>query len=200
MRGVGGVRPLGVRRLTVTVAMWLPLLASAQVYKWTDEKGIVNYGNKPAANARNVVKLIEDDSKVSTVPGVSAAEMQGQRERSAQDQVERLERDLEQQRRAANTARADAHLQWRERCIAERRVDCDDPSGSQAYDAGSPALYPYFPHPIVRHRRPASRTPLVTQEPPVWPAPGGAVVPSPPGARDPSLRAPPRRGVSPETP
>jgi hypothetical protein len=42
--------------------------AHAEIYKWVDEKGIVNYGSKPPAGARKLRQLDENASTVSTTP------------------------------------------------------------------------------------------------------------------------------------
>jgi hypothetical protein len=41
-------------------------LASAQLYKWTDDKGVVNYSNKPPAGAAKGVAVVEDRVSVYT--------------------------------------------------------------------------------------------------------------------------------------
>lgn len=125
--------------------------ASAELYKWVDEKGVTNYGSTPPANARNIQKLDDSNPRVSTVPGLKPEEVQAGQNRALQQKADQLERDLEAQRRATADAqaRADADAQWRERCLADRRVDCDDPSRGQLdYDTGT-TWYPYYP-PVVR--------------------------------------------------
>src|ERR1043165_7661563 len=39
-------------RLAVLLLIFLPLAAPAQVYKWVDERGRVQYGDKPPADVR----------------------------------------------------------------------------------------------------------------------------------------------------
>jgi hypothetical protein len=108
-----------------------------------DEKGVTNYGSTPPANARDVEKL--DESRVSTVPGPKPEGTQAGEDRALQRKADQLERDLEAQRRATADAqaRAEADARWREQCLADRRVDCDDPArGRLEYD---PGWYPYHP-------------------------------------------------------
>ncbi len=161
-------------------------LASAQVYRWTDERGSINYGSKPPAGARNVVKMNDDDGRVSTMPSVPPETIDATRARAEQRRADQLQRDLDAERRAnrqayggANTA-AD-YQAWLEACRAERRVDCDNPDRGTAYVPGYAYGGPvYVAPPVVRPPvRPLPQPiPPVQQQRP-WPQ-GQAVVPSPP--------------------
>jgi len=170
---------------------WAPA-ASAQVYRWTDERGSVNYGNKPPQNARNVSVVREDSGRVSTIPGMSPETVEAERDRLDRRRADRLERDLEAERRANRAASGGSDYQsWREQCLAERRVDCDDPNRGAfvpGYGWGAPG-YPVYPVPPIA-RPPGAGRPLPPQQQQPWPAPGGAVVQSPPVRRDPVLRDP----------
>ena len=172
-------------------------VASAQVYRWTDERGGINYGSKPPANARNVVRMNEDDGRVSTMPSSVPPEViDSTRTRAEQRRADQLQRDLDAERRAnrsaygANTA-AD-YQAWLEACRAERRVDCDDPNRGSAYIPGYAYGGPvYVAPPVVRP--PGVRPPRPQPIPPVqqqpWPQ-GQAVVPSPPTGPGPRMAAP----------
>jgi hypothetical protein len=161
----------------------VPLVVSAQVYKWTDANGTVNYGNKPPPGARNVTQMNEDAGRVSTVPSISQEQIDAQRERAQQRQQQR---DLESQRQYSGSGRAvtndpNAYARWLEQCRAERRVDCDDPSRGAMNDSGGPVYYPGGGYPIVRPPRPQPPIGVAPQPPQAWPNnPNGAVVPSPP--------------------
>ncbi len=169
--------------------------ASGQVYRWTDERGVVNYGNKPPPNARNVAPMREDSGRVSTIPGMSPETVEAERERLDQRRADRLQRELDAERRAnraANTGGGDFQS-WREQCLAERRVDCDDPNRG-AFVPGpvwATPGYPVYPvPPIARPPGPVRPFPVPPQQQQPWPAPGGPVVQSPPVRRDPVLRDP----------
>ncbi|HET7198858.1 MAG TPA: DUF4124 domain-containing protein [Burkholderiales bacterium] len=45
----------------------------AQTYKWVDEKGVVNYSNKPPAAAKAKAQVVEDRLSVSSDPELTAA-------------------------------------------------------------------------------------------------------------------------------
>lgn len=165
----------------------VPPDAEAQVYRWTDDRGGVNYGSKPPPGARNVSRLDEDRGNVSTVPGIPREEVDAMRDRAQQQRADRLERELEAERRANRAAPGPGFDEraWIERCRAERRVDCDDPSRGSLYDPGF-AFYP----PVVRPPRPIPPRPLPPQQQLPWPSPGGAVVPSPRPDPGPRIRGP----------
>jgi hypothetical protein len=130
-----------VRRLALALVLAaLAAPAGAQMYKWIDDKGVTNYGSTPPANARSVEKV---DERVSTVPGLKPEIEPGGSGAAKQVSPEPP--------RAQPDAAADA--QARERCIAERRVDCDDPHRGQVeYDYGwgpyPPAILPPRPRPV----------------------------------------------------
>jgi hypothetical protein len=127
------------RILGALAAAVLASSAGADLYKWVDEKGVTNYGAAPPANARNVQKIDESSPRVSTVPGLKPEEVQAGENRALQQKADQLERDRDAQRRATADAqaRADADARWREQCLADRRIDCDDPSrGRLEYDPG----------------------------------------------------------------
>jgi hypothetical protein len=158
------------RLLASLVAGALAFPVAAQMYKWTDETGTTNYGSKPPANARNVRKLDESKSRVSTVPGMKPEEIRAEQDRALQQKVDGLERDLAAQRRETASAQSAASdPQWRERCLADRRVDCDDPSRG-TFDYGlDPTGYPYYP----------TRPPRPPIAPPVRPGQPGLPRPTP---------------------
>lgn len=69
--------------------------AGAQLYRWVDERGVVNYGDTPPANARQVTPLNPDKSGVSVVPGLSREEMDRAKKSAEQARIERLEREVD---------------------------------------------------------------------------------------------------------
>lgn len=135
--------------------------AHAQVYKWVDDKGVVNYSSSPPPKGKNAVRLNEDTGRVTTVPTPEAR----RDEAAAADpalrrRVEQLEREAAAQRQAAaqqDAAAYEAQRRWIEQCRAERRVDCDDPNRG-AFAPG----YDYYGYPpVVRPPIGAPGRPLV---------------------------------------
>ena len=123
-----------LRLLAILVAGALTPPAVAQ-YKWVDEKGVTNYGNAPPQNARNVEKVEE---RVSTVPGQKPEAQPGGGGAAKQASPEVQQR--------AQSAPGDDAGGARERCIAERRVDCVAPSGALP----EPGAYPPYAVPPPR--------------------------------------------------
>jgi hypothetical protein len=116
--------------LFCSLAIALP--ASAQIYRWVDDRGVVNYANKPPAQGTRATRIDTQESRVSVIPiaqprsGVAAAALAatpapagfpGGTDRVTMDNLQ-------------------AALDWRERCFAERRVDCTSPTAA-TYDFGA---------------------------------------------------------------
>jgi hypothetical protein len=95
------MRFLGV--LVAIAAIGTPAAAGATVYRWVDASGVVNYGNQRPAEHKHATRLDEASSGVSTVPGPSAEELARQRTFLLEARVARLERELAEPRRAADT-------------------------------------------------------------------------------------------------
>jgi hypothetical protein len=89
----------------VALAVLGPLAqpAGAQLYRWVDERGVVNYGDTPPANARQVTPLNPDKSGVSVVPGLSRDELDRARKSAEQARIERLEREVKSLREEARS-------------------------------------------------------------------------------------------------
>ncbi len=162
----------------------------SQIYKWKDDKGIVHYSNSPPPKGTEASVLDESKSKVSVVPAIQTpANSASDSDKQLKNRVQSLERELENERRgqpAASQAQAENYQRWREECLSQRRLDCDDPA------AAAGPIYGYPAPPVVRPpgpRPPRSDFPNVV--PPgytVGPGPGGIggqYVPMPPRPRPP---------------
>lgn len=104
--------------------------ALAQIYKWVDDRGVVNYGNQPPDNR----KAKELDTSAITLSVYEApkprqgAEATRSEVASLGNKIDRLERQLEAERQARQyAAEADARaIQMAyDQCVAERGVDCN---------------------------------------------------------------------------
>jgi hypothetical protein len=161
--------------------------AHAQVYKWVDDKGVVNYSSSPPPKGRNAVKLNEDAGRVTTVPTPEARrDDAGAADPALRRRVEQLEREAAAQRQAAaqqDAAAYEAQRRWIEQCRAERRVDCDDPNRG-AFAPG----YDYYAYPPVV--RPPIGAPGRPQVPPATYRPTPRFAESG-GVTGPYLRPPP---------
>jgi hypothetical protein len=136
---------IDLRPLAATVAFILPCAASGAIYKWVDQQGTTNYSNKAPAD-RRAVKLDEQNSLVNTI---RFPERKGA---ASPSRTERLEDETLRGRRsqaAEEAAAREAFRRWRDQCIAQRRVDCDDPYPAEFFDPGYIIGYP----PSVRPMR-----------------------------------------------
>ena len=130
----------------------------AQLYKWVDADGGVNYGDSPPSDARNV-KAVGPVS-LSVVPGVPKEQMDAMRERDEQRRMVQLQRD--EQRRMVQLQRdelEDARARAKANASPSPWPSDED---QVAYDYGYYPVYGYGPprgRPPYRHRpRPAPRT------------------------------------------
>lgn len=129
-------------QLLLAAAIAAPLPVMAQLYKWVDADGVVNYGDLPPADAKNV-RAVEQTS-LSVAPSMSKEQMDAMRERDEQRRQERLQREVEDARaRAMSRPPADA----------QPELLADD---GYAYDYDYGPLYGFGP---PRVRRPAVKPP-----------------------------------------
>jgi hypothetical protein len=151
--------------LALGAALWVAPLAEAQVYKWVDERGVVNYSTTPPAN-RPSTKVDEDSGRVSTIRAPDQSRTQEtQRERALQQRVDELERDAASRQSPPQQDIA-AQRQSREDCLAQRRIDCDDPSRG-LYESER-----WYPYGVNRPPRPLPSRPGADGTPgPVAPRP-----------------------------
>jgi len=119
-------------------ALTMPLLAHAQIYKWIDQKGVTSYGQKPPRDAVKVTAL-QADSNLSTIPLAIPREPQRQTQPAAalwEARAAMWEARAVQLERMGVSGGFDRPIAvsapdvaaWRERCFAERRVDCGRPT------------------------------------------------------------------------
>jgi hypothetical protein len=127
-----------VRAAAVLCALLaVPVVAHAELYKWVDERGVVNYGNKRPEGVKHVRQLDESEGRVSTIPAPPAAERQRQRELALAARVERLERELE----ALERTRA-----------APAPVVVAVPAFQQPAFVAAPAFFPAYGFPVAHGR------------------------------------------------
>ena len=99
--------PSALILLLSLLAAAAPAAALAQVYKWVDENGVVNYGDKPPARGKPVKPLAENGGSVSVVPGMPKEELEQMRQRDMQRRVQQLENEVDELR-ARSMARDNA--------------------------------------------------------------------------------------------
>ena len=133
-------------------ALGTALPAGAQMYKWVDERGQVSYSNTPPPDSsKKKVEAVAERVSVYTPDAEISKAMSANARRDAK--ISALERALEAERNARGTpaaSRPDMAARRQaayERCIAERRVDCEAiRTGAASPDAtfGYTGYYPQF--------------------------------------------------------
>lgn len=149
------------------LALAVPLAAQAEIYRWVDEKGGVTYGNMPPPGAKKLTQLSEENGRVSTVPGISQEVIARQRELELEARIQRLERELYEQRARDATVAA-------------------QPYPAYPYPAYYSGYAGYAAYPVWGYRFVGAR--------PVFPRHVRAVVPHAP-ARHAPVRSAPVRGM-----
>lgn len=162
---------IGTGRDLPAMPMWLPVLVAAllpavpaamaaDIYKWVDEQGVVNYGEH--APPRRSVQVVSTERVPLTIyPATDPLAATPAADAGLPARVEELERELAQQRREQDSRAALAEAQRLERCRQERRVDC----GEQLAATDDPAVLVV---PRGRFWHPARR---LSHAQPMWPAP-----------------------------
>lgn len=133
-----------------------PALAQQAIYKWVDERGVVNYGNTDVP--KNItVSLIDTAPPVAAIQPQSTAlpgDAEALREQLAksQEEVARLHATAGAQVAAR---KAEPFEAWRQRCESDHRVDCDKETYTAELRADS-----LVRRPIVRQPAKALPPPL----------------------------------------
>jgi len=142
----------------------------AQVYKWVDDKGVVNYSSEPPA-ARKSVLLDPNSVSVSTYTPDQALKKTAEttasvNERILAERIASLERKLDAER-YTRLSLADGQSRaldgQYEQCLRDRRVDCD-------YSGIDPYSTPYGPTVVALRPRLRAR-PIVPIRPTPAPRP-----------------------------
>lgn len=102
--------------------------ASADVYKWIDRNGKTHYSDQLPDEGARVISIQDRLSLYSPEPAVAQALQTGPRRggtgTALADRVATLERQLQSERLARQSIAPDLRAAY-ERCLAERRTDCD---------------------------------------------------------------------------
>ena len=149
--------PRFIRSSTLIVVLLWAATAWAQVYKWVDDKGVVNYSSQPLANLKSVL-LDPNSVSVSNytpeeTPTRTAETMASAKERVLTERIASLERKLDAERTTRQSLAEARALERRyEQCLRDRRVDCD-------YSGIDPYYAPYGPSVVVLRPPPRTRVP-----------------------------------------
>ena len=131
-------------RWALISALALPPLVHAQIYKWVDDKGVTTYGNKPPPNAAGLTALPDGESRLTVIPSSRPQPAPAAREPDLASRIARVEHNRDALPSGVDRATVAAlgrQLEWRERCSAQRRVDCTAPTAA-TYDI-TPSYSPF---------------------------------------------------------
>ena len=121
--------------------------ACAQIYKWVDEAGKTHYSDQAPAGGKKPATIADRISVYAPDPTL-LARAAATADPALSNRMDRLERQLHAERLARQQYELASFTQAAyERCVSERRVDCDPYGGTMPY-AGPIAVVP------IRHRRP----------------------------------------------
>lgn len=164
-------------RTFICLLALLPLgaLADGTVHRWVDERGVVNYGDKPPPGRKATAVPITDPMTVSGPPAPPAPSATGaaptrplDRDAVRQEVESALRREQAAQAQDAERNQEKARAEARRRCEEQRRVDCDQALPDDLY---------YAPPRIVRRHYPI--TPIIPPRPADPPAPPVLKAPRP---------------------
>jgi uncharacterized protein DUF4124 len=114
--------------------------ARAEVYKWIDKDGRIHYSDSLPGKGARVIAIQDRLSLYSPEPAVAQALRTPATTTAAAaalaDRVAALERQLQSERLARQSAAPDPRAAY-ERCLAERRTDCDTLLGTAPAAGGA---------------------------------------------------------------
>ena len=84
--------------IVCALALAAPLAAQAEIYRWVDDRGVINYSSVRPEGVKKVTQIAEDNGRVSTVHGMSQELLAQQRQLELEARIQRLERELYEQR------------------------------------------------------------------------------------------------------
>ena len=120
------MRPLVSLLFVVCTTLAATAPAGAQVYRWVDDRGVVNYATKPPADGRAVMRIDLQESRISVIPAARSPRPP----LPSTAQVPTASPSFPGLVDRTTVGALAANPDWRERCIAERRVDCDSPTAA----------------------------------------------------------------------
>jgi hypothetical protein len=128
----------GAALLVICALSALPAMAQQSIFKWVDDRGVVNYGNAEVPK-NSAVSLVDTSPQAASHPAVkiesrarparlSDADVLREQLARSQEEIARLRQASAAGPPAASTAarRAENYAAWRAQCESEHRADCDE--------------------------------------------------------------------------
>jgi hypothetical protein len=117
------------------------------IYKWVDERGVVNYGNAEVPKSKDV-SIVDTTPQVVSQPDAKARQAKSSDTDALREQLQRSREEVSRLRQnstqgyTGNANRgSDAYAAWREDCERKHRTDCNEATYSaetQAAQAPQP--------------------------------------------------------------
>lgn len=137
-------RPICATALLAALLAAAP--AGAETYKWVDERGVTTYSSSPPAGSKLPKKVDIVDERLSVYTPDAAILRATTPDAGRDAKIASLEAQLDAARRArSGAANANTAQAVYERCIADRRVDCD------GHGPGGYAYAPVYVVGVARH-------------------------------------------------
>lgn len=130
-----------IRTMAVLAVIFSAVPVWAETYKWVNEDGVTTYSNSPPSGAK-AKKFETVPDRISVIPQDRTV-MRTQQDAARSDaRISQLERELAAARGSARyPANAGATQAAYQRCLSDRRVDCEF-LRSGGYDSGDSGYYP----------------------------------------------------------
>ena len=158
--------------LLAAALVWPGATHGNTVYKWTDQRGVVNYSTTPPSTGQRA-STVDISPSVGLPADASAEEVRAWREKRERA-LASDKRELESMRRSreAEQARTDQNRQQlamadrenqaaearrqaaRDQCLRERRVDCDSPNSQFTTTQGTTTVIARRPRQTIHQAAP----------------------------------------------
>lgn len=158
--------------LAVFTGMFATVTSAQTIYKWVDERGVVNYGNADVPKKRDV-SVVDTTPAVAAQPAakpreaaarqarLSDADMLREELMRAREEVTRLRQGAAQVAKA-NTGRGpEGYAAWRDDCEQQHRANCNETTyAAEGQAGGLPQQQPAaVRQPVTYSPKPASDVP-----------------------------------------
>ena len=158
------------------LALAVSAAAPAQtIYKWVDERGVVNYGNADVPKTREV-SVVDTTPQVASQPvakmrdaptrpaRLSDADMLREELMRSREEIARLRQNAAPGAKSNSGRGTESFATWREECEQQRRADCDEATYAAQNQAGAISRQPaaarqpvsYVPKPILNKPEPGT--------------------------------------------
>ncbi|HZD53001.1 MAG TPA: DUF4124 domain-containing protein [Woeseiaceae bacterium] len=131
------LHPIPAILVTTALAAAASAVAAADIYKWTDENGIVHFGDRPSgAQTQQVVHIQSDRTDPAKVQARVQARRDAAEAAASDEEAAAGEEPSEEELRAKERERAEKCAMYKERLqtfLTSRRLYREDENGERVY-------------------------------------------------------------------